>query len=255
MKLLRLAWLGPLGLVLLALVPVAGATAPVHGLVTTCSSTYSCKFVFNTSAGTGWANGVGYGFYGKPGVMSLQLPGEAKASYNLSYSTYIQKLTGTYTYWTVGNFLGTDVNTGKVIFGTTNTNYTITAHCSRGCWYTYTTDNGTIVVRFTQAEQTSTAISCSPTSIGVASKTKCTVTVTNLWNSSNVPTGKVHVSAAGQGTFSNHGSCNLTAGKCTFTWHPSDNTCGGAGITATYAGTAAYYRSSGSTFETVTGGC
>jgi hypothetical protein len=248
MRFSRLAWIGPVGLIVIALLPVSGATAPVYGVVTTCSSASTCHFVFNTSAGTGWTTAA-------PPLLSFQLPGEAKASYNLSYATYIQKLTGTYTYWTIGNFLGTDVNTGKVVFGTTNTNYTITAHCQRGCTYTYTTDNGTIVFHFTKAELTSTTISCSPTSISVTGKTTCIVKVIDLWNASNLPTGKVHLSAGGQGTLANHGSCTLSSGQCSVTWHPADDTCNGAAISATFPGSATFYRSSGSTSVAVTGGC
>ena len=233
----------PFALVLLALVPIASA-APIHGTVTTCSTRVSCVFVFNTTAGTGWANTTGTS-------MSFQLPGEALISTNLSYSTYIARLTGTYTYWTVGNFVGTDVNTGKVVYGTTNTNYTITCngHSGRGggCTYTYTTDNGTIVFRFTSAEQTSTSVSCSPSSIKVAGKSACTVVVTDLWNSSHTVSGKVHLSAGGLGYFGNKGNCNLTAGQCVMTFHPYDNTLGTVTISAKYAGTAGFYHSGATT--------
>lgn len=237
----------PLVVVLLALIPLSAATPPVQGVVTTCSSTMDCKFVFNTTAGAGWATAA-------PPTLSFQLPGESLASYNLSYTTYIERLTGTYTYWTIGNFLGTDRNTGKVVLGTTDTNYTITAHCTRGCSYTYTTDNGTIVFRFTQAEQTSTVVSCSPAAIKVSGKTTCSVTVTNLWNSSNVPTGSVRLSSGGLGAFANHGRCTLVSGTCSLSWHPFDNTGGYVRISATYAGSAAYYRSAGGTLVTVTRG-
>src|SRR5579863_2615323 len=131
MRLARLAWMAPAALILLALIPMSGATAPVNGVVTTCSSSAVCSFTFNTSAGTGWAT---VGSTAK--TISFQLPGEAKASYNLTYSTYVGSLIGTYTYWTIGNFYGTDVNTGNVVYGTTDTNFTITAHCQRGCTYT-----------------------------------------------------------------------------------------------------------------------
>lgn len=247
MRLAHLAWAGPLGLILLAILPAGGLAAPVNGTVTNCLNTVTCSFAFNTSAGTGWANTTS-------SLISFQLPGEAKASYNLTYSAYIEKLTGTYTYWTIGNFHGTDVNTGYVVTGTTNTNFTITASCSRGCHYTYTTDNGTIVFRFTHAELTSTSVSCSPASINVAAKTSCTVTVTNLWNGSNVPTGKIHLSTPGLGSFTSHGTCNLTAGKCTLNWHPFDNTNGYVTISAKYTGSTTYYPSSGSTTVLVNGG-
>ncbi|HXQ94988.1 MAG TPA: hypothetical protein VN864_07490 [Thermoplasmata archaeon] len=252
MKLRRLAWLGPASLILLAFLPIAGATAPVNGLVTTCTSTASCSFVFNTSAGTGWAKTTA-------STMSFQLPGEALASYNLTYATYIGSLTGTYTYWTVGNFHGTDVNTGKVVYGTTDTNYTITCHGHSGrgggCTYTYTTDNGTVVFHFTKAELTSTSVSCTPSSVAVGGgKTACTVTVTNLWNSTNFPTGKVHLASYGLGSFASKGVCTLSLGSCTLNWHPFDNTNGLVSIGATYPGSVAFYKSTGSTSVTVTGG-
>jgi hypothetical protein len=248
MRILRLALIGSVGLLLLALLPVAGSAAPVHGQVTKCLSTATCSFVFNTTAGTGWATTTST-------LMSFQLPGEAKASHNLSYGTYTARLTGTYTYWTIGNFVGTDVNTGKVVFGSTSTNFTITAHCHRGCSYNYTTDNGTIVFHFTHSELTSTSVSCTPSSIPVATKTTCTATVTDLWNSSNHPTGKVSLSSGGLGAFSTTtGSCTLKAGTCSLTWSPFDNTVGKVTISATYAGYSGFYKSSGSGSVTVTGG-
>ncbi|MCI4341728.1 MAG: hypothetical protein L3K11_05090 [Thermoplasmata archaeon] len=259
MRLWRIGLVATVGLVLLAILPAAGATAPMHGVVTRCSSNWSCDFVFNTSAGKGWANGTSSG-YRYAGSMSVKLPGEAKTSTNLSYWTYIQKLTGTYTYWTIGNFVGTDVNTGRVILGSTNSNYTITCigHSGRGggCHYNYTTDNGTIVVKFTLAELTSTTLLCTPTSIGVSSKTTCTATVTNLWNSTNYPTGKIHFTSSGGGTFSNKGTCTLSSqGTCSFTWNSADDTCGSSTLSATYWGATYYYKSSGSTVVGVTGGC
>lgn len=251
MRLLHLAWLGPLALLVITLMPVSAATLPVSGVVTTCASSSSCQFVFNTSKGTGWANAT-------PPMMSFQLPGEAKASYNLSYSTYIKLLTGTYTYWTVGTFLGTDVNTGHVVYGTTNTNFTITCvgHSGKGggCTYVYTTDNGTIVFRFTNAQQTSTAVTCNPSTVNVSAKTTCKVTVSNLWNASNVPTGKVHLQSPGLGSFASRGVCTLTAGSCSLTWQPFDNTVGSVSILATYGGSSAFYKSSGSTTVVVNGG-
>ncbi|MCI4319817.1 MAG: hypothetical protein L3J87_03385 [Thermoplasmata archaeon] len=250
---------GTVGLLLLAILPAPGAATPLNGVITTCSSNWSCHFVFNGSTGKGWANGSSSGYL-YPGTMSLRLPGEAKTSANLTYWTYIQRLNGTYTYWTIGNFFGTDVNTGKVVYGTTDSNYTITCHGHSGhgggCTYTYTVDNGTIVVRFTKAEQTSTTISCTPTSIDVAGKTTCKATVKDLWNGTHYPTGKLHLTSSGGGSFSNKGTCTLgSTGNCTFTWHPSDNSCGSSTLAATYGGTTYFYKSSGSTLEGITGGC
>jgi hypothetical protein len=274
MSLRKLAWAIPVVLGLLALVPsslaapplhVAAAThtvklpAPVWGTVTNCTSTVACAYVFNTSTGTGWAKSTATSF--TPKQMALQLPGEAKASSGLSYATFIQKLTGTYTYWTVGNFLGTDVNTGNVVYGTTNTNYTITCHGHSGrgggCNYTYATDNGTIVVKFTHQELTSTTIACSPSTIHIGQKSTCTITVSNAWNSSKVPTGTVRVTDGQLGALSNKGVCTLTNGSCSVTFRPFDNTCGNVLISASYVGSFAFYKSA--TWTTigvsVAGGC
>ena len=220
----------------------------------TCGTTDVCDFNFSTSAGAGWANSTG-----SPSVMALRLPGEAKTSYNLPYSTYIAHLTGTYTYWQVGTFYGTDVNSGHVVVGVTNWNFTITCHGHSGrgggCTYTYTTDNGTIVVRLTSAEITSTAISCSPNPVNVAGKATCQVTVTNGWNASNTPTGTVHISTGRLGSLSNKGTCTLVSGACTFTFHPFDNDCGSVTLTATFVGSTTFYKSAGFAVEGITGGC
>jgi hypothetical protein len=261
MRPLTLVMVGTVGLLLLAILPYAGATATASGAITTCSSNWSCDFVFSSWAGTGWANGTSGGYL-YSGSLSLRLPGEATTSTNLTYWTHIQTVssnysTGNTTYWTIGTFVGTDWNTGKVVYGTTDSNYTATCHhVYRWCHYTYTTDNGMIIVQFTRAEPTSTTISCSPTTIAVAGKTSCTVTVLNLWNSSNYPTGKIHLSSTGGGSFSTKASCTLSStGTCTFTWHPADDTCGSSTLSATYGGTTFYYKSGGSTLIGVTGGC
>jgi len=233
----------------LVMVPVSASAAPYHGTVVKCKSTAVCTYDLNNTNPkvVGWASTTVHS-------LSFKLPWEAKASYNLTYSTYIEKLTGTYTYWTIGNFYGTDVNTGYVVYGTTETNFTITAHCSRGCTYTYTTDNGTIVFSFTKAYLTSTSVSCSPSSINVTSPTSCTAKVTNLWNSSNVPSGKIYMTTPGLGSFTNKGSCTLSSGSCSLTFTPFDNTIGTVTISAKYAPVAGFYKSSSSTSVYVVGG-
>jgi hypothetical protein len=255
MRLLSVGLVGTVGLLLLAILPAAGAAAPVSGTVTSCSGLYTCKFVFNTSAGTGWATGLGSG-YTTPGVISFQLPGEARATSNVTYHTYIGSLIGTYTYWVEGNFLGTDVNSGHVVYGTTNTNYTITCHGHSGrgggCTYTYTTDNGTIVVQLTKAEQTSTNLTCAK----ISGKTACSLSVINLWNGSNIPTGKVLFTGPYGGKLSNNGTCKLSSkGTCSFTFRPPANPCGIYDFTANYLGTTLFYKSSGSTTMFYGGGC
>lgn len=272
----KILWSLVVGLSLLALVPLSaghaaaplgGAAAPtlappsLQGTVTNCTTQATCAYSFSTSSGTGWANSTASAT--TPLRMAVKLPGEAKGSYNLSYTTYVAKVTNnypTYTYWTIGSFLGTDVNSGHIIFGATDTNFSATCHVVfKWCHYTYATNNGTIVVHFTKAEATATSFSCSPTTIHPQQKTGCTVTVTNLWNVSNVPTGKVHLSdgGSGLGSFSTKGSCTLTNGTCLTTFRASDNACGGIYLSATYDGTVAYFKSSASTSIDVyvSGGC
>jgi hypothetical protein len=225
--------------------------APLHGLVTTCASASRCDFLFQTTAGTGWANA-------SPPSISLRLPGEAATSTSLSYSTYTASLTGYYTYWTVGNFLGTDVNTGKVVYGTTNTNYTITCHGHSGrgggCTYTYTTDNGTIVVYFTQAEATATTVTCTPSTIASGASTVCTATVNDTANASARPSGVVTFSGSygSNAGFSNGGSCTLASGACSVSYTAPDEQLGTVAVTASFAGTPSYYASSGRTSVYVT---
>jgi hypothetical protein len=247
-----LALWAPVALLGIMLIPATAATAPLHGTVVNCTTRTDCTFALHTGAGTGWANATG-------ATLSFQLPGEALASYNLTYSTFIARLTGTYTYWTVGSFLGTDVNTGHVVYGTTNTNYTITCHGHSGrgggCTYTYTTDNGTIVFKLTNKEPTATSVVCSPTTLYSGSRASCTVTVVDLWNASHLPTGKVHLATPGLGSFSSAGTCYLTrAGNCTLTWHAGDNTLGTVTLSATYYGNTTFYKSTGSATEDVLGG-
>jgi hypothetical protein len=183
----------------------------------------------------------------------LRLPGESLTSTNLSYSTYVASLKGTYTYWTVGNFVGTDVNSGKVVYGTTNTNYTITCHGHSGrgggCTYTYTTDNGTIVVYFTVADQTGTSVTCVPSTIVSGASTDCTATVRDLGNTSAQPSGNVsfvgpYGSTAG---LSNGGNCTLISAACTVAYTAPDEQLGTVAITASFVGNSHYYASSGRT--------
>lgn len=238
---------------------VATVPSPVHGTVTNCTSAITCTYNFSSAHGPGWANSTGASLSALR--LSLRLPGEAKTSYNLSYSTYTAKVTNNYpstTYWTEGSFLGTDVNTGHVVFGSTSTNYTATCHpVFRWCHFTYATNNGSIVVRFTNAEMTSLTVACSPSTTSPGSKVTCTVTVTNDWNSSNYPTGKAHVGSGGTGPVSNKGYCSLSSGSCKVTYTPADDTCGTVTLRASYPGSSSFYKSSNSTTLSVyvSGGC
>lgn len=237
----------------------ASVRAPLLGTVVRCTSTVKCLYNLTTRLGSGWANST-LSATSKE-VMALKLPGESKVSSNLSYATYTQHVTYAYpntTTWTVGTFLGTDLISGHIIYGVTDTNFTATCHpVFRWCHYTYTTDNGTIIVRFTNAEVTSTAISCTPTSTKPGGKVSCSVDVTNGWNASKTPTGAVNISDGSTGTLSDKGVCKLTNGSCSFVYRPADNTCGGVTISASYRGTAAFYKSAGSATVDVivSGGC
>ncbi|HEV2317081.1 MAG TPA: hypothetical protein VGV89_05855 [Thermoplasmata archaeon] len=272
----KVAWSFLIGLSLLASVPLVTAHAPsphdaaavgfsstpsIRGNVTNCTSQSTCTYAFSNAGGNGWANSTLSGT--GPLRMALQLPGESIPSYNLSYTTSTQRVTNnypTYIYWTVGSFLGTDSNTGHILYGTTNTNYSATCHVVyRWCHYTYVTDNGTIVVHPTNARPTGTTFTCSPTTFHPQQKTSCTVTVTNLWNASNYPTGKVHLSdgGTGAGSFSNKGTCALVNGTCSFSFRSSDNACGLIYLSASFLGNAAYYKSGAETSIDVyvSGGC
>lgn len=242
---------GPNGCTVATVAP--NVAAPLHGVVTNCASASSCDFQFNTTQGHGWANA-------SPPAMTLRLPGEASTSTGLSYATYTARLTGTYTYWTVGNFVGTDANTGKVVYGITNTNFTITCHGHSGrgggCTYTYTTDNGSIVVDFTNADQTTTAVACAPSTIGSGNSTVCTAWVNDTVNSTLHPTGNVsfYGSYGGVAGFSNGGSCVLIAGACSVSYTAPDEQLGTMPVTATFAGTPSFYTSAGRTSIYVSAG-
>ena len=227
----------------LAAIPATGP-APLHGLVKSCKSASTCGFIFNSSGALGWANA-------SPPSLTLRLPGEALTSTNLAYSTYTASLIGTYTYWTVGNFVGTDVSTGKVVYGVTNTNFTITCygHSGRGggCTYVYTTDNGTIVVFFTQADQTTTTVACAPSSISPGSSSVCTARVNDSINRSATPSGNVSLYGSFGSTagFSNGGNCALISGACSVLYTAPDDQLGTVPVTAIFNGTSSFYTSSG----------
>jgi hypothetical protein len=271
-----IAWWLFVGMWLLTFIPFSAAQASsppsgtvvtptvlpsIQGNVTNCTTQATCVYAFSNALGSGWATSTLSTTTGPR--MAFQLPGEAAASYNLSYSTSTAKVTNnypTYIYWTVGSFIGTDLTTGHIVYGTTSTNYSATCHVVfRWCHYTYVTDNGTIVAHLTRAEATATSISCSPSTLHPQQKTSCQASVTNHWNVSNYPTGKVHFrdGGSGLGTFSNKGVCTLANGTCSFTFKTSDNACGLIDLSASYGGTAAYYKSNGevSVDVYVSGGC
>jgi hypothetical protein len=231
-------------LLAVAILPTASA-GPSHavGTATRCTSTVSCSYTINGSSGIGWAY-TGYN------SISFRLPGEGNATYGGAYSVHSIAVNGS-VYDMQGSFLVTDVNTGKIVTGATNTNISVTVYCHyKGCTYTYKLINGTIAFRATHFDATSTTFSCSPSSIKAQHSTSCTVTVKDLANSSVNPSGNVSMQTriAGVGHFANKGACTLSNGTCTLKFTTTDEFVGTATLYANYHGTPAYYKSQGTAF-------
>lgn len=225
-------------LLVVSALPVASAApAPLQGSVRSCSNTYTCSYALNSSAGTGTATTT----YNS---ISFRLPGETNTTRG-SYSIHGGSVNGS-VHWTVGTILATDVNTGKVVVGTTDTNISITVSCSRGCTTTYTLINGTITLQPTRADPTATSVSCTPSSFGAGHATVCTASVTDLSNSSAVPTGTVAFGAGLPGHWLNKlHTCTLVAGSCSVKFRAGDNSVGALRMTADYRGVTAFYLSAG----------
>jgi hypothetical protein len=99
---------------------------------------------------------------------------------------------------------------------------------------------------------TSAAVSCAPSFVFVAVPTACTATVSDAApGSASTPGGLVTFASDGPGSFSNSGSCTLSAGSCQVTYTPAAVGSGAHRITASYGGDAAHAPSGGSTIETV----
>jgi N-acetylneuraminic acid mutarotase len=101
----------------------------------------------------------------------------------------------------------------------------------------------TLTVTF---RSTSTAVTCSPSSVLVNSGSTCTATVTDTATSgiSSTPTSTVSFTAAGSATGSfSSASCSLSLGSCAVTFTP--HTAGGFTVTGNYGGDAMHSSSSG----------
>ncbi|MDA4130741.1 MAG: hypothetical protein OK457_08215 [Thaumarchaeota archaeon] len=233
------------------LIPAAyftvSAAANITGTAVSCSSTVACKYVVKTSTGSGSANTTAFG------RISFKLPGEAKATLNQPYSDHATSVSG-YTYTMAGSFVAIDANTGKVVTGTTNTVVTVNVRCSRGCSYTYTLVRGSITFTPTNQDGTTTTVSCNPGSFQAGGSTLCTVKVTDVSVPSNIPTGTVSFSTSvGQfGTFSNGGTCTLSAGSCSVTFTPNEEQVGYMHIYVSYGGDVSDYVSTTSTLLSIT---
>jgi hypothetical protein len=117
----------------------AYASTQLTGTATTCTGLATCSYTISTNSGSGWAKTTA-------SSISFQLPGELEATYWPAYSTQVISVTGT-TYNVTGTFSATDVNTSKIVSGSTNTIITVTKHCGyKGCTTKYTLVSGTITV-------------------------------------------------------------------------------------------------------------
>lgn len=240
------------GLLLVLLLPPTGATATagtVSGSATACTGLYTCSYTLNGSSASGTATTGGYG-------IAFRLPGEANQTIG-QYAATVVNRSGTVSH-VRGSVFAIDANSGRVILGTTDTFVNATAHCSRsGCYYTYKLVNGTIALRVTRFDGTSTTVACTPSSISAGGSTKCTVAVTDLANRSIAPTGNVSFASSlggySAGSFANHARCALVKGSCTLKFSTADDTAGSVSITATFHGTATEFKSAGRTSLWVSG--
>ncbi|MCI4363516.1 MAG: hypothetical protein L3K13_04340 [Thermoplasmata archaeon] len=238
-----------LAVLLLSAVPSVSASAVTKGAATSCHALASCSFIITNSNGTGGANT-------STNTISFRLPGEAKITVGGVYTSKVVNVSGHVDH-VVGTFAVSDINSGKVYFGSTNTFITVTPHCYRnGCSYTYSLVNGTINFKATGLDGTTSAVTCSPGTFWAGNSTVCTVTATNLANSSSPPTGRVSF-AIGYGTygnFSKNGTCTLSKGSCSVKFTPNEEQVGYVRIYASYLGNKVFYKSAASTLITITQG-
>ncbi|HEY6239111.1 MAG TPA: hypothetical protein VIZ68_08005 [Thermoplasmata archaeon] len=157
----------------------------------------------------------------------------------------------------VGSFLAIDASTGKIVTGSTYANVTVTTHCHyKGCTTTYSFLNGSILVRATTSDATSTVVACAPSNIQSGNSTQCTATVTDLANASKVPTGRVSFSTtyAGAVVFGSKGVCTLSSGSCAIQVSAPDDASGTFPIYASYHGVPGVYKSTATTYLYITQG-
>jgi hypothetical protein len=99
--------------------------------------------------------------------------------------------------------------------------------------------------------QTSTAVACVPSIVPVGASSTCTATVTDTAGSPTTPTGNVGFTTDGAGTFSDGGSCSLSAvnasqASCQLTYTPTAVGTGTHQITAATLGDSTHDPSQGS---------
>lgn len=100
-------WILSLALVLLMLVPTAAyGSGSIKGKATKCTGTAACSYTISSSSGIGWASTT----FAFSGLISFQLPGESKATYNQPYSIQVVSVVGP-TYTVKGTFAPIDANT------------------------------------------------------------------------------------------------------------------------------------------------
>lgn len=246
--------LGPMvAVLLLSLLPVAGAAPGPTGPATACAGLAYCHFTLSSTKGSGWAQTYGTS-------IDFLLPGETNTTYSSTYAsvTVSSVANGSSSLdWVQGSFTAVDANSGKVVFGSTNVNLTDTTHCSRtGCGHTYAVNNGTIEFVPTLLDGTRTSISCNPSSFSAGGSTHCTATVTDLANRSLHPSGTVRWSMSPyySGTFSPHATCTLVAGNCTIKFHDADDSAGTVPVYAAFHGSHPFFASAGQIDLYVSGG-
>src|SRR5213596_1677934 len=117
---------------------------------------------------------------------------------------------------------------------------------------THTSSSGTFLLAVTPSppHTTTTAVSCSPSSVPDNSATTCTATVTDTNASPTTPTGSVSFTTNSTGTFTPSASCTLAAGAtagtatCSVSYTPT--VVGHHLITGNYPGDSTHTSSSGS---------
>jgi hypothetical protein len=232
------------------MMPHGAMAAPITGTATGCSSFYTCAYTIVNGLGSGSAATYPYYNYFSANntYVNFQLPGQAKPTTNQPYRTNIIGQVGS-TVHVGGSFITVDANTGKMDAGTTDDYIIQTQRCGRhGCWYTYSLSSGKITFTLTNIDGTTTSLACNPETFSSGGSTVCTVTVTNLANSKYFATGRVAFSFSNNiayGTFT-PSTCLLSSGSCSVRFAPVDESVGGIGITASYPGDPAHYKSSGS---------
>jgi len=125
--------------------------------------------------------------------------------------------------------------------------YAIAYDSSLGELYV-TNQVGGIVLVLTDVAETSTSVTCSPTSVAAGSPSTCTATVSGA-----SPTGSVTWSSSNPTGVFSASSCTLVSSSCSVSYH--DTTIGAPVITASYGGDLTNFASTGATilanFKTV----